>query len=60
VHSTRELALASVTNAIDELDARRADADPADLAARVAAVWALVAELDPELAKSAARYTSVC
>jgi hypothetical protein len=56
VHSTHELALASVTNAIDELDSLRRQGDPADFPARVAAVWALVAELDPELAKSAARY----
>jgi len=56
VHSTHEDTLASVTNAIDELDAWRQQADPADLPARVAAVWALIAELDPELAKSAARY----
>lgn len=48
--------LNSVANAIDELDASRRQGDPADLPARVAAVWALVAELDPELAKSAARY----
>jgi len=57
VHSTQSPTLTSIANAIDELDAWRREADPADPVARVAAVWALVAELDPELAKCAAGYT---
>jgi hypothetical protein len=56
MHSTQELALECVAKAIDDLDAHLRQADPADLEARVAAVWALVAELDPELAKMASRY----
>ena len=56
VYSTRELALKSVTEAIDALEARRHGLDPADLETQVAAVWTIMAEMDPELAKHAARY----
>ena len=44
-------ALRRVTEAIDQLEADRAIADAADLEARVAAVWSMVGEIDPELAR---------
>jgi len=49
-------ALRRVAEAIDELDADRKSADSAVLAARVAAVWAMVGEINPELARLASRY----
>ncbi len=51
-------ALRRVTEAIDRLDAERKSTDPAELAARIAAIWAMVAELDPELARLASRYAT--
>jgi hypothetical protein len=44
---------------IDELAAEAAADQPAagDLATRLAAAWALIADVDPELADRAARYT---
>jgi hypothetical protein len=47
-----------VTEAIDRLEADRVNTDPADLAARVAAVWSMVSEIDPELARLASGYDS--
>jgi len=58
VYSTQEFALKCVTDAIDQLDARCRATDPEDLEAQVAAVWALVGAMDPELAKLASRYTT--
>jgi hypothetical protein len=58
VYSTQELALKSVTDAIEQLDAIRRGAGAQDLEGRVAAVWAMVGEVHPELAKVAARYAS--
>ena len=49
-------ALRRVAEAIDRLDADRKSADSAVLAARVAAVWAMVGEINPELARLASRY----
>jgi hypothetical protein len=49
-------ALRRVAEAIDQLDADRTSADSAVLAARVAAVWAMVSDIDPELARLASRY----
>ena len=49
-------ALRRVAEAIDQLDADRKGADSAVLAARVAAVWAMVGEINPELARLASRY----
>ena len=49
-------ALRRVAEAIDQLDADRKSADSAVLAARVAAVWAMVGEINPELARLASRY----
>ncbi len=56
VCSTDESALRRVAEAIDQLDADRNSADSAALAARIAAVWAMVREIDPELARLASRY----
>jgi hypothetical protein len=47
-----------VAQAIDELDARRRSADSIGLEAQVAAIWAMVSEIDPELARLASRYTT--
>ena len=49
-------ALRRVTEAIDRLEADRQNTDAADLAARIAAVWSLVSEIDPELARLASGY----
>ena len=56
VCSIDESALRRVAEAIDQLDAARGSADSAALAARIAAVWAMVREIDPELARLASRY----
>lgn len=53
--STRDARIAKIGAAIDEVAAAaRADAaghaDMAELAARLATIWAMVAELDPALA----------
>jgi hypothetical protein len=53
-----ESALRRVAEAIDQLDADRKSADSSALEAQVAAVWAMVREIDPELARLAARYAS--
>jgi len=45
-----------VAEAIDQLDADRNSADSAALSARIAAVWAMVREIDPELARLASGY----
>ena len=56
--SIDEAALRRVAEAIDQLDASRKSAGSSGLEAQVAAVWALVREIDPELARLAARYAS--
>jgi hypothetical protein len=56
VCSTNQAALRRLTEAIDQLEADRAAADSADLEARVAAVWSMVSDLDPELARLASGY----
>ena len=56
--SIDESALRRVTEAIDQLDADRKSVDSADLEARIAAVWAMVREIDPELARLASRYAT--
>jgi len=58
VCSIDESALRRVTEAIDQLDADRKSVDSADLEARIAAVWAMVREIDPELARLASRYAT--
>jgi hypothetical protein len=47
-----------VAEAIDQLDADRKSADSAALAARIAAVWAMVREIDPELARLTSKYAN--
>ena len=47
-----------MAEAIDQLDADRKSVDSADLEARIAAVWAMVREIDPELARLASRYAT--
>jgi hypothetical protein len=49
-------ALRRVAEAIDRLEADRQSADAADLEARIAAVWSMVSEIDPELARLVSRY----
>jgi hypothetical protein len=49
-------ALRRVAEAIDRLEANRENTDAADLATRIAAVWAMVTEIDPELARLASGY----
>jgi hypothetical protein len=58
VCSTDEAALRRVAEAIDQLDADRRSSDPPDLAAQVAAIWAMVRDIDPELARLASDYAS--
>ena len=47
-----------MAEAIDQLDADRKSADSSGLEAQVAAIWAMVREIDPELARLASRYAS--
>ena len=56
--SIDESAIQRVTEAIDQLDADRKSADSSDLEARVAEVWAMVRDVDPELARLASRYAN--
>ena len=47
-----------LAEAIDRLDADRKSADAAALEARIAAVWAMVREIDPELARLTSKYAN--
>jgi hypothetical protein len=58
VCSIDEPALRRLAEAIEQLDADRGSADSSDLEARVAAIWAMVGDIDPELARLAARYAN--
>jgi hypothetical protein len=58
VCSIDEFALQRVAEAIDQLDADRKSADSSDLEARIAAVWAMVREIDPELGRLASGYAN--
>ena len=49
-------ALQRVAEAIDRLEADRVNTDAADLEARVAALWSMVTEIEPELARLASGY----
>lgn len=51
-------ALRRLAEAIDQLDADRKSADAAVLEARIAAVWAMVREIDPELARLTSKYAN--
>ena len=56
--STGESALRRVAEAIDQLDADRKSADVSRLEAQVAAIWAMVGEIDPELARLVSGYAN--
>ena len=56
--SIDESALRRVAEAIDQLDTDRKSAGSAGLEARIAEVWAMVREIDPELARLASRYAN--
>ena len=56
--SIDESALRRLAEAIDQLDADRKRADAAALEARIAAVWAMVREIDPELARITSKYAN--
>jgi hypothetical protein len=58
VCSIDESALRRLAEAIDQLDADRKGADTAALEARIAAVWAMVREIDPELARLTSKYAN--
>ena len=47
-----------LAEAIDQLDGDRKSADAAALEARIAAVWAMVREIDPELARLTSKYAN--
>ena len=51
------LAVERVAKAIDRLDADRRSADSSDLEARIAEIWAMVREIDPQISRLASRYT---
>ena len=51
VCSTADAALAEIVRAIDELAAASREAAAPELAARIARIWAMVADVDPELAR---------
>jgi hypothetical protein len=59
VCSIDESALRRVAEAIDQLDADRRSVDSSGLEARIAAVWAMVRDIDPELARLASGYTNL-
>ena len=58
VCSIDDSALRRLAEAIDQLDADRKSADAASLEARIAAVWAMVREIDPELARLTSKYAN--
>ena len=58
VCSIDESAFRRLAEAIDQLDADRKSADAAALEARIAAVWAMVREIDPELARLTSKYVN--
>ena len=45
-----------MAEAIDRLEADRGNTDATELQARIAAVWSMVTEIDPELARLASGY----
>jgi hypothetical protein len=58
VCSIDESVLRRLAETIDQLDADRKSADVAALEARIAAVWAMVREIDPELARLTSKYAN--
>jgi hypothetical protein len=59
VYSTKDAALKRVAEAIDQLEADRGVTDAADLEARVAAIWSMVSDIDPELARLVSGYRNL-
>jgi hypothetical protein len=49
--------LRRVAEAIDQLEAARKHADSSHLEAQIAAIWAMVGEIDPELARLVSGYS---
>ncbi len=45
-----------MAEAIDQLDADRKTTDLPTLEAQIAAIWAMVSEIDPEMARLVSRY----
>jgi len=45
-----------VAEAIDRLEADRGSAGSSDLEARIAEIWAMVREMDPQMSRLASRY----
>ena len=58
VCSIDESAFRRLAEAIDQLDADRKSADASALEARIATVWAMVREIDPELARLTSKYAN--
>ena len=56
VRSNDAAALERLVAAIDELEADRAVVDASTLQARIAAIWSMVGDMDPELARLVRRY----
>jgi hypothetical protein len=56
VCSSDQSALRRLLEAIEQLEADRTAADAADLDVRIAAVWSMVSDIDPELARLASGY----
>jgi len=54
----RRIRVPAPAEAIDQLDADRKSADAAALEARIAAAWAMVREIDPELARLTSKYAN--
>ena len=54
--SIDELALRRVAEAIDRLEADRRSTDSSDLEVRIAEIWAMVREIDPQMSRLASRY----
>ena len=56
VCSSDQSALRRLLEAIEQLEADRTAAGSADLEARIAAIWSMVGDIDPELARLASGY----
>ena len=56
VCSTDESTLRRVAEAIDRLEADRRSTDTSELEARIAEIWAMVREIDPQMSRLASRY----
>ena len=54
--SARLVAVGRVAETINRLEADRRSADFSDLEARIAEIWAMVREIDPQMSRLASRY----